>query len=41
MFVQGIRIEHVQEGLFCKVGHLLFYWLRISDRIALRQVELG
>lgn len=41
MFVLRIRVEHKQQGIFCEVGDLLFYWLRISDRVALRKIELG
>lgn len=41
MFVQGVRVEHEEEGLFRKVGHLLFYWLRIPNCVTLRKIELG
>lgn len=41
MFVLRIRVEHEQKGIFCEVGHLLFYWLCIPNRVAFGKIELG
>lgn len=41
MLVLRVGVEHVEQGLLRKVGHLLFYRLGVPDGVAFWQVEAG
>lgn len=40
VLVLRARVEHVKQGLLCKVRHFLLNRLRVPDSVALWQVEL-